>query len=546
MMVLSEIGNHLWQSTAFAGGAALLALALRRNDAALRHRIWAAASLKFLIPLAPLIDLGARFEWKTAEAVAAPVSSVVRQVGQPFADAAAVANPIPRSDETWLLALFAAIWACGFLLVTVRWWSRWRVAGAARRGATILPITAPVPVLSSDSRLEPGVFGVLRPVLLLPVGIEARLSPDQLRAVLAHELCHVRRRDNLWASAQMAVEALFWFHPLVWWIGARMVDERERACDEEVVRLGNDPEAYASGILDVCRFYLETPLPCASGVTGADLEKRIGNILNGTALLRLNTARKALIGAAATLAIAAPIAVGLLRAETLRFEVASIKRNKREGMKGSMELLPGGGLRMGGATVKGLIALAYDLREEQIVGGPKWLDQETYNILAKAERAEAAATPAGPGSASWDRLRARLQTLLAERCRLAVRRDAKATPGYALVPAKGGAKLTPATNPLPPGTVRSRGAINGRSGTMHMLAAVLTHYVGRPVVDRTGLTESYDYKLEYADEGEPDATVDESASLFTALQEQLGLKLEATRVSLETIVIERVEKPSDN
>src|SRR5438552_651971 len=83
------------------------------------------------------------------------------------------------------------------------------------------------------------------------------LRPPQLEAVLAHELCHVRRRDNLVASIHMIVEAIFWFHPLVWWIGAKLVEERERACDEEVLRLGSEPRVYAEGIVNVCKLYRE-------------------------------------------------------------------------------------------------------------------------------------------------------------------------------------------------------------------------------------------------------------------------------------------------
>jgi bla regulator protein BlaR1 len=75
--------------------------------------------------------------------------------------------------------------------------------------------------------------------LLLPAGITDRLTPPQLKAIVAHELCHVRRRDNLATALHMGVEALFWFHPLVWWLGARLMEERERACDEEVLLMGS-------------------------------------------------------------------------------------------------------------------------------------------------------------------------------------------------------------------------------------------------------------------------------------------------------------------
>jgi len=79
-------------------------------------------------------------------------------------------------------------------------------------------------------------------------------------------MCHVRRRDNLATAMYMLVESLFWFYPLVRWIGKQLINERERACDEEVLELGNEPLVYAEGILSVCKSYLESPLQCASGL----------------------------------------------------------------------------------------------------------------------------------------------------------------------------------------------------------------------------------------------------------------------------------------
>src|SRR5678815_3368799 len=98
---------------------------------------------------------------------------------------------------------------------------------------------------------------------------------DRIEAILAHEVAHVHRRDNLAAMVHMAVEALCWFHPLVWWIGARLIDERERACDEDVLGRGSAAEVYAESILKTCRFSIESPLRCVAGVTGADLKRRI-------------------------------------------------------------------------------------------------------------------------------------------------------------------------------------------------------------------------------------------------------------------------------
>jgi bla regulator protein BlaR1 len=109
--------------------------------------------------------------------------------------------------------------------------------------------------MSASMHMEPGVFGIRKPVLLLPDGLTDHLMPAQLEAVLAHELCHVRRRDNLAAAIHMVAEALFWYHPLVWWIGSRMMEERERACDEEVLREARGPEVYAEGLLNVSKLY---------------------------------------------------------------------------------------------------------------------------------------------------------------------------------------------------------------------------------------------------------------------------------------------------
>src|SRR5262249_53598467 len=160
-----------------------------------------------------------------------------------------------------------SIWIAGFV-ASIAWWSiRWIHIRRAMRLATPLPLVMPIKVMSGPQRLEPGVFGIFKPVLLLPDGIAERLSRAHMESVIAHELCHVRRRDNLAAAIHMFVESLFWFHPLVWFIKARLMDEQERACDEDVLRNGGDPHIYVESILKICEFYLTTPLPCVSGIT---------------------------------------------------------------------------------------------------------------------------------------------------------------------------------------------------------------------------------------------------------------------------------------
>src|SRR5262249_25940977 len=147
-----------------------------------------------------------------------------------------------------------------------------------------------VQVRAVPGLLEPGVVGWRKPVLLIPSDIGTQLSRPQLQAIVMHEMSHIRRRDNLTSAIHMMVEAVFWFHPLVWWIGARLVAERERACDEEVLQLGNEPVVYAEGMLQVCKAYLESPLRCVSGVTGANLKRRVHAILSGSIAVDLNLA----------------------------------------------------------------------------------------------------------------------------------------------------------------------------------------------------------------------------------------------------------------
>ncbi len=162
---------------------------------------------------------------------------------------------------------------------------------------------------------EPAVAGIMRPILLIPEGIEGWLSTEQLRAVLAHERCHVKRRDNLMAALHMVVEALFWFHPLVWWLESRLIAERERACDEAVLAEGNSAQSYAEGIVRVCQNCLESPLRCAAGVAGGNLAKRIDSILSSPRCVRLSALQAILLSGIAT-AIAEPVLSGHLNANS--------------------------------------------------------------------------------------------------------------------------------------------------------------------------------------------------------------------------------------
>jgi beta-lactamase regulating signal transducer with metallopeptidase domain len=212
--MIAELTNHLWQSTLFAVAAGLLTVAFRKNRAQVRYWLWFSASFKFLVPFALLMTLGSHLQWapaaqKIAVQIAAPaVSFTMMQISQPFPDALPLA-PSTRDTRDWALLAILGVWACGFASVALIRFRGWLRIRAAVRDSTPIDIPATVAVRSSPGPLEPGVVGFLHPILLVPAGIAERLTPPQLEAVLAHELCHVRRRDNLFASIHMIVERCF-------------------------------------------------------------------------------------------------------------------------------------------------------------------------------------------------------------------------------------------------------------------------------------------------------------------------------------------------
>jgi uncharacterized protein (TIGR03435 family) len=305
--------SHLWQSTLFAAVAGLLTLALRRNQARVRYWLWLAASYKFLFPFSWLVSIGHQFQWRAATAIMPPAFSAVTDMvsGPIFLTSLSATERAPDRLQMLLFVVWI-VWACGFVVVVTGWAREWLRIRAIVRAASPLLLGLPIRVMSTPARLEPGVFGIFHPVLLLPEGIAARLTQAQLQTILAHELCHVRRRDNLAAAIHMLVEALFWFYPLVWWMGARIIDERERACDEEVLQSGSEAQIYAESILRVCELYLESPLTCISGVTGSDLKKRMRRIMKKHSGIALTARKKFLLATAGVVALAVPLVAGVL------------------------------------------------------------------------------------------------------------------------------------------------------------------------------------------------------------------------------------------
>ena len=546
---LSPLANHLWQSTLFAAAAWLLTLALRKNRAAVRYWIWLAASVKFLIPFSVLAGIGSRLGWRSAPVIALPqFTNVMNEIGRPFAALAdfstQTAAPPPSSH---LPTILLGVWLCGFILGLIFWVRSLRQIRAIERASTLLDLHLPIPVMSSAARLEPGVFGIRKPVLLLPEGITGRLTPAQLEAVLAHELCHLRRRDNLTAAIHMVAETIFWFHPLVWWIRTQLVAERERACDEEVIGGANHPQVYAEAILNVCRLYIESPLVCVSGVTGANLKRRIEAILDNRPGQRLNRAKKLLLASAGVAALAGPLVIGIGQAPAIRaqsrvatepapalsFEAASVKALKDAPGPIHFTVLPNR-LDVKNMSLGFLIEQAYDLAAHQL-SGPDWIFDHRFDIAATS------GTPV-----SLANMRAMLQSLLRERFHLATHWETRIEAAYRLVIRPGGPKMKAAAQgyAIPNSPMRDGNSLH-LTGPMSMrqLAERLTRFAGKPVLDATNLEGYFAIVLTFASD-DYDASGDNGVApplLTKAVEEQLGLKLVPGKEPIKTLVVDHAD-----
>lgn len=279
----------------------------------------------------------------------------------------------------------------------------------------------------------------------------------------------------------------------------------------------------------------------------------------------LRLRRKPLLAAAVMAALGGPFLTAALficagraqsqsaGASAQSFEVASIKPNRSGARNSGFKRFTGGELDATNITLKMLISFAYDIPQERILQGAAWLDSERYDILAKPE-----AGPDRPVDRSMGAIKLRTQTLLADRFKLDLHKETRQLPIFRLLVEKGGPKHL-----LPPKGVTPDLFTNGRHVTCQAASMAffaknfLTGEVGGPVLDETGIEGNFDFSMDWAAADNPvrrsgDAVDDRIASdstgpsIFTALREQLGLKLEAGKGPVEVLVIGHVEKPSEN
>lgn len=292
-----------------------------------------------------------------------------------------------------------------------------------------------------------------------------------------------------------------------------------------------------------------------------------------------------MIGAAAISGIvtAANLTAPRLRAQTSApapsFEVASVKANKADGPGSRIQIQPGGRFTVSNYSLRGLIQFAYQLQGFQIEGGPGWISSDRFDILAKAEGDPPPVPPGGPPS----QMIVILRTLLADRFKLAMHKETRELPVYALVIARADGKLGPRLHQSstdcqalmatrrggPPPVAPAPGdrplcglrggpaSLTAGGFPLSGLAATVSQRVQRVVVDRTGLTGNFDFDLTWTPDqipqelqrpdAPPSPPIDPNApSIFTALQEQLGLRLDSQKGPVEVTVIDGVERPTED
>ena len=221
------------------------------------------------------------------------------------------------------------------------------------------------------------------------------------------------------------------------------------------------------------------------------------------------------------------------------FEVASIKLVEHPVPLHAVSLnINHGTLTMDAAALRQMIGLAYGIQRVRVLGGPSWLDSDLYDVVAKGEKSDA----------SPDEIRAMLQTLLADRFQLKIHRETKVLTVYSLEVGRNGSKLNEAKvgEVAGVGPISPASGLTVRKGSIRLLVNTLANILGSPVVDKTGLAGTYDFTLQWANPNALNGPDSAFPSLVTAVQEQLGLRLESQKGPGEVLVVDHAEKASAN
>jgi uncharacterized protein (TIGR03435 family) len=543
----------------------------------------AALTAMAIAPVATWMALRSPSPEGVAATFTAPMSATPRMDTAGFISLSLPSGADPATPEPFL-PWVVAIWFAGATACSLRLLGGWMLAELLRskmvraaspdwqrtldRLKARVSVSRPVRLLVSGALHAPAAMGWLRPVVLVPVGALAGLSAAQMEALLLHELAHIRRHDYLVNILQSAVEAVFFYHPAVWWISSHMRTERELCCDDIAVSVTGDAVLYARALAEVDSApWIRSTVMAANG---GSLSARIARLLGQPSTSRRTSGS----GTATALILLVIGALAVVAQTTVRpqFEVASVKPF----FSGSVQYVrPLPGRLAADASLQILMQYAYDVQSFQIVGASGWMQSDRYQIEAKAD-----------GNTDRDRMFLMLQSLIENRFQLTTHRDTRDLPVYALVAARGGLKLAPpkgggcvdsaadapgewaggrmaAPGEAPSGQARcgsidltlgATGArMQGGKIAMPELVRRLSLMLDRSVIDKTGFTGQFDLQLDFVPDDTtpamppppPDSGI-AGSSISGALRQQLGLQLESTKGPVEVIVVDHAERPSAN
>jgi bla regulator protein blaR1 len=446
--------------------------------------------------------------------------------------------------------------------------------------------------LTSPSCVVPVTVGLLHPRIILPE--RSREWPRaQLDAVLAHEGEHIRRRDPLFQWIALLNRAIFWFHPLAWWLERKLSGLAEEACDAAVLARGYDAREYSEYLLDLARSVQRAGTRIEAvgmAMPGIGLKHRIRRMLSGVPVPRISRPRMACTVAVCACAAMILAAGTLVHAQSKQgpvFEVASVRHSDPNAGGDGQSKGGGGGPRNrldhGRFTYTGtlfdLVAKAYGLNGCTLLaektscallsGGPAWLTKDHFEIQAKTPEGSPDYTFPDFLEGQTPQLQLMLQSLLADRFNLKVHKETKQLPVYALTVGKNGPKLKPGAGEMiqrkdgsvvknrtlgitfardPNGDYsQSRMQMIVRNRTVQELVNTLSNLLDRPLLNRTGLEGEFDFTIEYErDPDVPGLFGSVGPGMFTAFEEQLGLKFESTRAPVDVLVVDQAEQPSEN
>ena len=482
--------------------------------------------------------------------------------------------------------------------------SRWQ--SVAEDLASRLDLRRRFSIVDSARVATPTVVGWLHPIVMLPIAALSGLTPRQVEAILAHELAHIRRHDFIVNLLQTLAETALFYHPAVWWISARIRAEREHCCDDVAVAVCGDAREYAAALTELASWSLANP-PLVMAATRGPLLDRIRRLLHvqpsdrrprRTTIAAAVVLTCAVAGAFGAMLKAQPLA----RTEGVRLGPAGV--NELLGFElfpGPVQLpgadpvrarawhvtvgSAGNELAMMGFSARSLIRQAYELERTPVVGGPAWIDQEAFNLTAPADLTIV------DGLTDAAEVGAALRQLMEGQLGLITHRETRTFPAYALVLASADGRLGPSLKPStidcfaagpnarPDRAASDVGPTLHRREELRRLCGIDNNFFGlsgarvtmaelaqdfhrsryplapnREIVDRTGLTGAYDFELRFG--AVPLAAIGQNnyhigrllqpfgiRSLFSALPEQLGLKLIDSTISRDVLVIDQINRP---